>query len=258
MEERPNRVQWVYAAKNNRELEARYDEWAEEYERDLLEEFEWLAPRETVGLFTKYVAREARILDAGVGTGLVGESLIDAGYRDLQGIDLSAGMLDIARSKSIYGALQQMTLGESLDYANDTFDAVISVGVFTTGHAPAHAFDELVRITKHGGHIVFSLRTDTHAQQDFGPYLTGLGSRGKMAPGRALGTVSPATQGRTRSRASRLGLPGHVVAPPAPALGLANQCRRDRPGPHLQATTGDRPFMEDAPRERSDRRCQLP
>ena len=180
MEAPQNRVQWVYAARNNRELEARYDEWADEYDKDLLEEFEWLAPRETVGLFTKYVAREARILDAGVGTGLVGECLIDAGYGDFQGIDLSAGMLDLARGKGFYGELRQMTLGESLDFADDTFDAVISVGVFTTGHAPAHAFDELVRITKHGGHIVFSLRTDTHAQ-DFGPYLDGLEAAGRWS-----------------------------------------------------------------------------
>ena len=179
MRERPNRVQWVYAAKNNRELQARYDEWANEYDKDLLEKFEWLAPKNTVALFTRYVAREATILDAGVGTGLVGECLIDAGYRDLRGIDLSAGMLDVARGKGLYGELRQMTLGESLDFADDTFDAVISVGVFTTGHAPAHAFDELVRITKHGGHIVFSLRTDTHAQQDFGPYLARLEAAGK-------------------------------------------------------------------------------
>ena len=172
-------MQWVYAARNNREFEARYDEWADESDKDLLEEFEWLAPQMTVGSFTRHVARDARILDAGVGTGLVGECLIDAGYRDLQGIDLSAGMLDVARGKGFYGELQQMTLGEPLDFADDTFDAVISVGVFTTGHAPAHAFDELVRITKHGGHIVFSLRTDPHAQQGFGPYLARLEAAGK-------------------------------------------------------------------------------
>ena len=28
MQQRRDRVQWVYAAKNNRELEERYDEWA--------------------------------------------------------------------------------------------------------------------------------------------------------------------------------------------------------------------------------------
>ena len=90
-------MQWVYAAKNNRELEERHDEWAGEYDRDLRQEFDWIAPRVTVALFDKYVGRDASILDAGVGTGLVGECLSDAGYRDLHGIDLSVGMLDVGR-----------------------------------------------------------------------------------------------------------------------------------------------------------------
>ena len=180
MQQRRDRVQWVYAAKNNRELEERYDEWAGEYDRDLREEFDWIAPRVTVALFDKYVARDARVLDAGVGTGLVGECLNDAGYRDLHGIDLSEGMLDVARRKGIYRELRRMTLGEPLDFADDAFDAVISVGVFTTGHAPAHAFDELVRITGNGGYIFFSLKTELH-EAGFGRYLDGLETDGKWS-----------------------------------------------------------------------------
>ena len=40
MQQRRNRVQWVYAAKNNQELETRYDQWAPEYDKDLAERFE--------------------------------------------------------------------------------------------------------------------------------------------------------------------------------------------------------------------------
>ena len=180
MQQRRDRVQWVYASKNNRELEERYDEWAGEYDQDLREEFHWIAPRVTVALMAKYVAQDARILDAGVGTGLVGECLIDAGYDDLHGIDLSVRMLDVARDKGLYRELRQMTLGESLDFADDTFDAVISVGVFTTGHAPAHAFDELIRITRNGGYIFFSLKTELH-EEGFGRFLDGLETAGKWS-----------------------------------------------------------------------------
>ncbi|MDE0037125.1 MAG: class I SAM-dependent methyltransferase [Gammaproteobacteria bacterium] len=180
MQQRRDRVQWVYAAKNNRELEERYDEWADEYDRDLREEFDWIAPRATVGLFGKYVAQDAKILDAGVGTGLVGECLIGAGYHDLHGIDLSMRMLDMARRKAMYRELRQMTLGEALDFADDTFDAVVSVGVFTTGHAPAHAFHELIRITRNGGHILFSLKTELH-EEGFGQYLDDLETAGEWS-----------------------------------------------------------------------------
>lgn len=180
MQQRRDRVQWVYAAESNRELEERYDEWAGEYDRDLREEFDWIAPRATVALFSKYVAQGAKILDAGVGTGLVGECLVEAGYDDLHGIDLSVGMLDVARDKGIYRELRQMTLGEHLEFADDTFDAVISVGVFTTGHAPAHAFNELIRITRDGGYIFFSLKTELH-EAGFGRYLDGLEAAGRWS-----------------------------------------------------------------------------
>ena len=142
---RRNRLQWVYAAKNNRELEARYDQWAPQYDKDLIEEFEWVSPQVAVEPFARHVAPGARILDVGAGTGLVGERRVTAGYRDLHAMDLSPGILEIAWQKNVYGKLWQMTLGERLAFATDTFDAVIGVGVFTTGHAPAHAFDELVQ-----------------------------------------------------------------------------------------------------------------
>ena len=97
---------------------------------------------------------------------------------NLHGIDLSAGMLEAARGKNLYRELRRMTLGEPLDFESDLFDAVVSVGVFTTGHAPVHAFDELLRITKPGGHIVFSLKAELR-EADFGDYLAQLESAGK-------------------------------------------------------------------------------
>lgn len=162
-----NRVQWVYSSRNEQELEERYDQWAEEYDADLEADFGWLSPQRTSDTLAKYVARDAAILDAGAGTGLVGQCLHDLGYRNLTAMDLSQGMLEVARQKNIYRGLDQMTMGETLGYATDRFDASVVVGVFTQGHAPASSLDELVRVTKPGGHIVFSLRTDTHRESGF-------------------------------------------------------------------------------------------
>jgi SAM-dependent methyltransferase len=174
-----DRVQWVYSSTTNQELEERYDQWAAEYDKDLAEEFEWNAPQTAVDLFARHVPPGARILDAGAGTGLVGECLAQAGYQDLYAMDLSLGMLEEARNKNLYQEFHQMTLGETLDFDTDSFDSVISVGVFTTGHAPAHAFDELARITKSGGFIVFSLRVDLYEEGGFKEYFGGLEEAGK-------------------------------------------------------------------------------
>ena len=94
MVERRNRVQWVYAAKTNEELAERYDQWAAEYDRDLTEAFAWNGPQAAVEVFARHVPRHARILDAGAGTGLVGERLAASGYRNLYAMDLSLGMLE--------------------------------------------------------------------------------------------------------------------------------------------------------------------
>ena len=87
----------------------------------------------------------ARILDAGAGTGLVGKALKEMGYGSIVAMDLSEGMLEIAKKTEAYESFDQMVLGETLGYKTDSFDAVISVGVFTVGHVPASGLDELVR-----------------------------------------------------------------------------------------------------------------
>ena len=111
---------------------------AAEYDKDLAEEFEWKRPADSGGpIFAKHVPTGAKVLDAGAGTGLVGECLAQSGYRDLYAMDLSLGMLGGGPGKrTSTKSSSQMTLGEELGYETDSFDAVVSVGVFTTGHAP--------------------------------------------------------------------------------------------------------------------------
>lgn len=162
-----NRVQWVYNAPDREELEKRYDAWAGDYDHDLNESFGYIGPRLGAEYFARHVPLKAHVLDAGAGTGLVGVELAALGYKRIDGIDMSQGMLDIARAKGVYGELRQMVLGERLAYPDDHFDAVVSVGVLTLGHAPASSLDELVRIVKSGGYVVFSLRPDIYEQKGF-------------------------------------------------------------------------------------------
>lgn len=190
-----NRVQWVYSSRNEQELEERYDQWAGEYDADLESDFGWLSPQRTADTLAKYVARDAAILDAGAGTGLVGQCLHNLGYRNLTAMDLSLGMLEVARQKNIYQGLDQMTMGETLGYASDRFDASVVVGVFTQGHAPASSLDELVRVTKPGGHIVFSLRTDTHRESGFKEKQEALAAAGSWQLVEVTDTFQPLPKG---------------------------------------------------------------
>ena len=73
----------------------------------------------------RYVTPAARILDAGCGTGLAGQMLAARGYRQLEGLDLSAGMLREAGNKGCYTALHHQALGDALDFPSAIFDAVL-------------------------------------------------------------------------------------------------------------------------------------
>ena len=180
--DRKDRVQWIYSSKDNEELAERYDQWAKDYDADLEGGFGWWGPQRAVDFFVRYVPKEARILDAGVGTGLVGVLLAKQGYNDLSAMDLSQGMLEEARKKNVYRELYRMVMGEPLDFATDSFDAVVSVGVLTVAHAPVSSFDELIRITKPGGHIAFTLRPDVYQNSGFREKQTTLESEGKWKP----------------------------------------------------------------------------
>ena len=179
MTEEQNMVQWVYASRNEQELAERYDHWAATYEKNMREDFGWHGPPEAVTAAVKYVPIHAHILDAGAGTGLVGQLLNERGYQNLVAMDLSEGMLEQARKKNVYGERHQMVMGEALSFPSDYFDAAISVGVLTVGHAPATSLHELVRVVRPGGHIIFTLRPDLYEDGGFKEVQTALESDGK-------------------------------------------------------------------------------
>ncbi len=180
MQESHKRVQWVYASTTDSELEERYDQWATEYDADLAKEFIWHSPDSVAGVFAEYVQPSARVLDAGAGTGLSGEALAKLGFNNMVAMDLSQGMLDEAKTKNVYVGFDQMALGGPLGYETDSFDGVVLVGVFTLGHAPSSSLDELIRVTKPGGCIAFSIRVDmTDDGGDFPDKFTSLENAGK-------------------------------------------------------------------------------
>ena len=160
--------------------------------------------------FARRVPRHGRILDAGAGTGIVGELLHDAGFEFLVAMDLSQGMLDEAAGKGVYKEFHRMAMGMPLDFPPRYFDGVISVGVFTVGHAPAGSFDELVRVTRPGGHIVF-LASPGHLRAGrFQGEAVGAGSRGEMDAGGRGGEVPAHAQGGAGGPPPGVGVPGAV------------------------------------------------
>ena len=163
----------VYDAKAPEEVAALYDGWAATYDAEMAQAG-YRHPSVGLALLARHAPRGAGpVLDAGCGTGLLGDWLGILGFSPVEGLDLSAGMLAVARAKGSYAQLHQLALGGPLPFADGAFAAVISTGVFTTGHVGAEALPELLRITRPGGPLVLTVKT-TLWQGGFETALRGL------------------------------------------------------------------------------------
>ena len=177
----------VYAARSPEELAAGYAAWAETYDAETAASG-YRVPHLVAALFTRHVPREAwPVLDAGCGTGIAGDLLHALGHRGLLGLDLSAPMLERASGLGAYEELVRGRLGEPLPFADASFAAVLASGVFTAGHAPAESLDELVRVTRPGGRLVFSVRDVVHDGQGFRERQDALEAEGRWRGLESLG-----------------------------------------------------------------------
>ncbi|MDA0998798.1 MAG: class I SAM-dependent methyltransferase [Proteobacteria bacterium] len=165
----------VYDAKAPDQVAAVYDGWAETYDAEMARAG-YRHPAVGLALLARHAPHGAGpVLDAGCGTGLLGDWLGILGFAPVEGLDISDGMLAIARRKGSYARLHHLALGTALPFADGAFTAVISTGVFTTGHVGAEGLPELARITRPGGVIVLTVKTTLWEQ--------GLGSALAADPG---------------------------------------------------------------------------
>ncbi len=193
------RLAEVYTSASQEKLSKTYDEWASSYDADMLATG-YAHPAVICGLTSRFVPRlDAPILDAGVGTGNIGVLLHTLGYINLHGIDMSQGMLEKAKARGVYMALHQGVLGEKLDLADGAYDTIISTGTFTTGHAPASAFDELTRALKNNGHIIFTMGTTVWTKSGFAKKLAALCEQGLLKPVWESVVYHPMPHSRTES-----------------------------------------------------------
>lgn len=95
------------------------------------------------------LARGARVLEAGCGTGLILDRL-RAVAAEAVGIDLSAGMLQRARARGL--PVAQAGVG-ALPFEDGAFDLVCSFKVLAHVQDIDSALRELARVTRVGGHV---------------------------------------------------------------------------------------------------------
>ncbi len=174
-----DRLQEVYSADGDRQkLDRAYDDWAKTYDQDL-----WGTgnPHLVImaGMACRYVRDpEGLTLDAGCGTGMLGQVLSPLGFTRLVGLDASEGMLAAAKDKAVYEALHHLLLGAEIGLPSESFDAVVASGVLTQGHAPPESLDGMLSLAKPGAPILFSMSEIAMNDSGFGAKIDALDSAG--------------------------------------------------------------------------------
>lgn len=168
----------VYESQSAQNTSKIYDNWSDEYEQHM-QGVGYTHPAIVASMLSRHLPpSDSPVLDAGSGTGILGEILSALGYSNLHGFDASKGMINYAKTKGIYQSLQTAVLGEELDYESNQFAASVASGVFTQGHAPLAGLNELIRITRPNGFIVFTI-SRTFLGETFAAFETKLANQGK-------------------------------------------------------------------------------
>ena len=160
------------------EIVGRYDEWAIEYETDV-RSWGYTLP-EDIAMMTMARSPVGRILDAGCGTGLIGQALVERGANSQQlvGVDASHASLAIAADSGAYADVSRVDLAGGLPFDDHSFGAVVCGGVLTYIPEPAPVLREFVRVLRPGAAAIVSQRTDLWVERNFDETLGQLRAEG--------------------------------------------------------------------------------
>lgn len=155
----------VYSAKGVQAIRESYDSWASGYDEENIANG-FRLPAIGAAFTARYVPNDGGlILDAGCGTGLVGEALAILGYTNIVGIDISPAMIKHAENLQAYDRLYEHDLGRPIPESDNSFAAVTCFGSLGPGHAPPECLNEFIRVTRPGGFVIFNVRPDTYEEQ---------------------------------------------------------------------------------------------
>lgn len=136
-----------------------FDSYAPEFEHNLVEKLGYRVPDKVAQFLAERVGPElGLVLDLGCGTGLMGDRLAGS-YRAIDGVDLSAPMLEVAREKSCYRRLHKVELGHFLKTARQQWQTVVMTDVLIYYGRVEALFGDIFRCLEPGGWLAFSIET---------------------------------------------------------------------------------------------------
>ncbi|PHH92704.1 hypothetical protein CDD83_5941 [Cordyceps sp. RAO-2017] len=149
----------AYGLASTAEARSLYDEWAATFDEEMASASQdYVAPaiatKCLVDSLKSQNLTDIKILDAGCGTGLVGAHLAKLGAKHIDGVDLSPGMLEVARQTGNYKSLKTADLSQPLDCPSNTYQVVMCIGTLTQGHVGPEVLFDFARAVEQGGLVI--------------------------------------------------------------------------------------------------------
>lgn len=149
----------AYAIRTVEDSLALYDKWAETYDEGFAKAVDYRTPDLIAEMYAERADdKSAPVLDIGAGTGLVGEGLVARGVSQIDALDISTKMLEVAARKKLYRAMIVADLNKVMDIADNSYAGFTSTGTFTHGHVGPDALDQLLRIGRPGALYVLGIK----------------------------------------------------------------------------------------------------
>lgn len=148
--------------------ELHYDNWADSYDKELLEEYGYCAHEiGAKALAETQIPFDSPILDVGCGTGLAGVELSRFGYTKIDGLDVSAGMLERARNQGTYRQLFQKRIGVDNLSELPSYKGILCVGSFGLGHMEQEDIIRLIDLAAANASIVIFMNAEPFHSQNY-------------------------------------------------------------------------------------------
>lgn len=151
---------------NQNVTEKYYDDWATNYD-NTLKKWKYKAPIKASNVLVNLKKKFDIALDLACGTGMFGEE-IKKQFKNItiDGCDISADSLKIAKKKQIYRKLFKNSFEKKMNFSKQ-YDVVSMIGSMTYCKKPKLLFSLVNKYLKKKGIFIFTHRIDLWQKQNF-------------------------------------------------------------------------------------------
>ena len=167
----------AYALETPDDSRRLYADWAQTYDQEFATDMQYRMPQIVAMIYAENAVGSRPVLDVGAGTGLLAQAIPMRASLQIDALDISPDMLQVAMDKGVYRNAIEADLTQILPIEDGVYGAVVSAGTFTHGHVGPSALDELLRIAKSGALFVLGINAEHYVERGFEAKFTALESQ---------------------------------------------------------------------------------